>query len=127
LRSSRSTTRPSNLFDIELMQEMDSLGHELEADDGVHVIVFDSANPEFFISHVEVGLLLHLPVPAPPKPPEVSFFHAMVDRYRAMGKASIAKIEGRARGGGSAFVLSLDMPSIGCGGKEGATRRCSRI
>ena len=35
--------------------------------------------------------------------------HAMVDRFRTMPKVTIAKIEGRARGGGSEFVLSLDM------------------
>src|SRR5213079_2888219 len=39
----------------------------------------------------------------------LGLFHAMVDRFRTMPKATIGKIEGRARGGGSEFLLSLDM------------------
>jgi enoyl-CoA hydratase/carnithine racemase len=50
-----------------------------------------------------------MPTEVPPKPTTLGPFHAMVDRFRTMPKVSIAKIEGRARGGGSEFVLSLDM------------------
>ncbi len=100
---------PINLFDLSLMQEMDLIGRELETDDSVRVVVFDSANPEFFIAHADVSLILGLPTEAPPKSTELSPFHALVDRFRTMTKATIAKIEGRARGGGSEFVLSLDM------------------
>lgn len=100
---------PINLFDLSLIQEMDQVGRELETDDSVRVVVFDSANPEFFIAHADVSLILGLPTEAPPKSTELSPFHAMVDRFRTIPKATIAKIEGRARGGGSEFVLSLDM------------------
>ena len=100
---------PINLFDLSLMREIDRLGREIEADDDIRVVVFDSANPEFFIAHADVNLILQLPTEAPPKPDKLGFFHAMVDRFRTMPKVSIAKIEGRARGGGSEFVLSLDM------------------
>jgi enoyl-CoA hydratase/carnithine racemase len=100
---------PINLFDLPLMREMDRLGREIEVDDAVRVVVFDSANPDFFIAHADVNLILQLPAVAPPKTDYLGFFHAMVDRFRTMPKVSIAKIEGRARGGGSEFVLSLDM------------------
>src|SRR5499427_1750897 len=100
---------PINLFDLPLMQEIDRIGRELEADDAVRVVVFDSADPDFFIAHADVGLIQRLPTEPPPKPTSLGFFHAMVDRFRTMPKATIAKIEGRARGGGSEFVLSLDL------------------
>lgn len=100
---------PINLFDIALMREIDRVGVELEADDAVRVLVFDSANPEFFIAHADVTLIQRLPTEAPPKAESLGFFHTMVDRFRTMPKATIAKLEGRARGGGSEFVLSLDM------------------
>jgi enoyl-CoA hydratase/carnithine racemase len=100
---------PINLFDFPLMQDIDRLGREVEVDDAVRVVVFDSANPDFFIAHADVNLILQLPAVAPPKADSLKFFHAMVDRFRTMPKVSIAKIEGRARGGGSEFVLSLDM------------------
>jgi enoyl-CoA hydratase/carnithine racemase len=71
--------------------------------------VFDSADPDFFIAHADVSLIRQLPDNAPPRATEFTFFHAMVDRFRTMPKVSIASIEGRTRGGGSEFVLSLDM------------------
>lgn len=100
---------PINLFDFALMQDLDRFGREVEADDDIRVVVFDSANPEFFIAHADVNLILTLPTDVPPKATSLGPFHAMVDRFRTMPKATIAKIEGRARGGGSEFVLSLDM------------------
>ena len=100
---------PINLFDIQLMQEMNRIGKEVEVDTEVRVIVFDSANPDFFIAHADINAILSLPTQAPPKSDKLGFFHAMVDRFRTMPKASIGKIEGRARGGGSEFLLSLDM------------------
>ncbi len=100
---------PINLFDLPLIQEMGRIGGELEGDDAVRVVVFESANPEFFIAHADVALIQRLPRNVPPKASELGLFHAMVDRFRTMPKATIGKIEGRARGGGSEFLLSLDM------------------
>jgi enoyl-CoA hydratase/carnithine racemase len=100
---------PINLLDLPLMQDLDRLGREVEADDNVRVLVFDSANPDFFIAHADVNLILQMPTAVTPKPTTLGPFHAMVDRFRTMPKVSIAKIEGRARGGGSELVLSLDM------------------
>jgi len=100
---------PINLFDLTLIREIDRVGRELEADADVRVVVFDSANPDFFIAHADVALIQTLPRDVPPKATELGLFHAMVDRFRTMPKATIAKLEGRARGGGSEFVLSLDM------------------
>jgi len=100
---------PINLFDIPLMVEMDRLGREVEEDPEVRVIVFDSADPDYFIAHADVGLIQQLPDSVPEKSSELNFFHALVDRFRTMPKVSIAKLEGRTRGGGSELVLSLDM------------------
>lgn len=100
---------PINLFDAALMGELARVGPELEVDDEVRVVVFDSANPEFFIAHADVTLIQRLPTDPQPKSEELGFFHAMMERFRTMPKATIAKIEGRTRGGGSEFVLSLDM------------------
>jgi enoyl-CoA hydratase/carnithine racemase len=100
---------PINLFDAALIPEIRRIGEEIEADDAVRVVVFDSANPEFFIAHADVALILQLPAELRPKPETLGLFHAMVDRFRTMPKVSIAKLEGRTRGGGSELVLSMDM------------------
>src|SRR5207244_12941152 len=80
-----------------------------EADGGVRVVVFDSADPEFFIAHADVGLIQRLPTEPPPRPTSLGFFHALVDRFRTMPTATIAKLEGRASGGGSEFGVSLGL------------------
>jgi len=100
---------PINLFDAALMGEMARLGAELEGDESVRAIVFRSANPDYFIAHADVTLIQQLPMDVPPKAEALNFFHAMVDRYRTMPKVSIGAIAGRARGGGSEFLLGLDM------------------
>ena len=100
---------PINLLDLELIGDLDRFGQAVEQAEDVRVVVFDSADPEFFIAHADVQLIKALPKDIPPKSDELSLFHAMVDRFRTMPKATIACIEGRTRGGGSEFVLSLDM------------------
>jgi enoyl-CoA hydratase/carnithine racemase len=100
---------PINILDLAFIYELDRIGRELEADDSVRAVVFRSANPDFFIAHADVNLLLSLPTEVPRKATELGLFHQMVDRFRTMPKATIAQIEGRTRGGGSEFVLSLDM------------------
>lgn len=99
---------PINLFDLPLMMEMDRLGRALETDPDVRVVVLQSADPDFFIAHADVNLILRIP-PSATAPTEPSFFQAMVDRFRTMPKATIAKIEGICRGGGSELALSMDM------------------
>jgi enoyl-CoA hydratase/carnithine racemase len=100
---------PLNLLDMVLILELDRLGLELETDGAVRAVVFRSANAEFFIAHADVALIQTLPTTVPPKATRLGLFHQMVDRFRTMPKATIGQIEGRARGGGSEFLLSLDM------------------
>lgn len=100
---------PINLFDVPLILEMDRFGRELEVADDVRVVVFNSADPDFFIAHADVAMIEQLPKDDAERPTELNIFHALVDRFRTMPKVSIGKIEGIARGGGSEFLLSLDM------------------
>jgi enoyl-CoA hydratase/carnithine racemase len=101
---------PINLFDLALMLDLLRFGEEVAADDAVRVVVADSANADFFIAHADVSLILGLPRESREGAnTELGFFHAMVDRFRTMPKATIAIIEGRVRGGGSEFVSSFDM------------------
>jgi enoyl-CoA hydratase/carnithine racemase len=100
---------PINLLDLALIGELSRLGAELEADDGVRVVVLESADPEFFVAHADVNLIRVLPEKPDTPPGQLGVFHAMVDRFRTMPKVTIAKIAGRCRGGGSELVLSFDM------------------
>jgi enoyl-CoA hydratase/carnithine racemase len=100
---------PINLFDMALILEMDRVGRELEADPEVRAVVVDSADPDFFIAHADVELILAVSERPQTTASEPSFFQQMVDRFRTMPKATIALIEGICRGGGSELVLSMDM------------------
>ena len=100
---------PINLFDLTLITEIDRLGREIAEDPDVRVLVIDSANPEFFIAHADVKLILGLPREPQPPPTELVGFQAVVDRFRTMPTVTIAVIEGRTRGGGSELVLAMDM------------------
>jgi enoyl-CoA hydratase/carnithine racemase len=100
---------PINLLDLTLIAELDRVGRELEADDSVRVVLLDSADPEFFSAHADVNLILGLPHDDISRHLELGGFHVMVDRFRTMPKATIAVIEGIARGGGSELAISFDM------------------
>src|SRR3981081_3903642 len=45
---------PMNLLGPELVRDLVSLIERAEADDAVRVLVFKSADPDYFISHVDV-------------------------------------------------------------------------
>jgi len=100
---------PTNLITIELVEEFLNFTKEVEKDDKVRVIVFDSADPDIFLAHFDVSVLDELPDEAPPKPTELHEMNQIGEAFRTMPKVSIAMIEGIARGGGSEFVLALDM------------------
>jgi len=45
---------PLNLFDQEMSDELQGLIKELEEDDKVKVVVFDSADPDYFMAHLDL-------------------------------------------------------------------------
>jgi enoyl-CoA hydratase/carnithine racemase len=100
---------PINLLTIEMVQELVRLAAEVEADGRVKVIVFDSANPDYFIAHFDVSVLLQFPDVPAPRPTEIHALDKVYETFRTMPKVSIGQVAGRARGGGSEFLLGLDM------------------
>lgn len=99
---------PINLFTVELFLHTAQLAQRLAADDDVRVVVFRSANPDFFVAHFDVEAILTFPTDSPP-PTELNAYHQMCEAFRTMPKATIAVIEGRVGGGGSELTLSFDM------------------
>ncbi len=100
---------PINLLTVDLSAEIYRLSGEVAADNEVKVIVFDSANSDFFIAHYDVAVLAFMADQSLPPFTELHELNKACEAFRHMPKVSIAKIEGRARGGGSEFVLGLDM------------------
>jgi enoyl-CoA hydratase/carnithine racemase len=100
---------PINLLDVPLLEEFDRLAGEVAADDDVRVLIVDAADPEIFIAHADVGLIMDIPVDDVAMHDELSLFHAVTERIRTLPKATIVVIEGVCRGGGCEFAMAFDM------------------
>jgi enoyl-CoA hydratase/carnithine racemase len=99
---------PMNLLGPELVRDLVSLVKRAEADEAVQVLVFKSADPDYFISHVDVTRIKEYREEAAKLTGEASI--AMLFRRLSESRlVTIAQIEGRVRGAGSEFVLACDM------------------
>ena len=99
---------PMNLLGPELVRDLVSLIQQAEADATVKVLVFKSADPDYFISHVDLTRVSEYRAEAAKLTGEASI--ALLFRYlSASPLISIAQIEGRVRAAGSEFVLACDM------------------
>lgn len=98
---------PVNLLDAPLVNGVRKLYDEMEADKEVRVVVFDSANEDFFICHFDVVTGAEVK-----NTRGSSGFSAWIDLVLRMYNSpviSIAASRGRARGNGSEFLLACDM------------------
>ena len=93
---------PINMFVPTTIVELGELMTELEAGRSVKVVVFQSANPDFFIAHLDVAK-------AAERPEVLGLWRDFVLRLSSNPVVSIAKIRGRTRGIGNEFVLACDM------------------
>ena len=101
---------PVNVMTDALYMDLVGFTSEVEQDASVKVVVFQSADPDFFIAHFDVETILKFETDAPAeKSLEFSDFHLMCERVRTMPKATIVKMAGRAGGGGNEFASSCDM------------------
>src|SRR3954453_22157247 len=99
---------PMNLLGPELVRDLVSLIHAAEADDAIQVVVFTSADPDYFISHVDLTRIAEYRAEAAKLTGEASI--ALLFRYLSASRlVTIAQIEGRARAAGSEFILACDM------------------
>jgi enoyl-CoA hydratase/carnithine racemase len=98
---------PLNLLDPDTIIELQELIDRMTDDERLKVVVFDSADSEFFIAHYDMSRAGQTPTaPAPGGlPPWIDF----TTRLTQASVISIASIRGRTRGVGSEFVLACDM------------------
>ncbi|MCP1626519.1 enoyl-CoA hydratase/isomerase family protein [Pseudomonas nitroreducens] len=99
---------PINLVDRAMVIDLLHLADELERDSDTRVVIFRSANPDFFLAHYDLGSQLDAP---PMKLPAgmASPLSALFSRFSRLPQVTIGELRGRARGAGSEFLLALDM------------------
>jgi enoyl-CoA hydratase/carnithine racemase len=93
---------PINMFGPATIVELGTLMSDLEADASVKAVVFQSANPDFFVAHLDVSK-------AAERPEVLGLWRDFVLRLSSAPVVSIAKVRGRTRGIGNELVLACDM------------------
>lgn len=99
---------PVNIFDPEFSIQLRTLMDELEANENLKVVVFESANPDFYVAHAE----LVNSADYPKGEGRTGLSKSWPDIAKRLEQApfvSIASIRGRARGLGSEFIQAFDM------------------
>jgi enoyl-CoA hydratase/carnithine racemase len=122
---------PMNLLGPSLVRDLVSLIEYTEADPDVRVLVFSSADPDYFLAHVDVGRIAEYRAEAAKLVGEASI-GLLFRRLSVSRLVTIAQIEGRVRGAGSELVLACDLrfaaresavfaqPEVGLGALPGA-------
>jgi enoyl-CoA hydratase/carnithine racemase len=99
---------PFNIVDATLYGALQDLLARMNASSSLRVVVFESANPEFFLAHFDLtGKIGNIMSAAGP-----SGLPILTDTFVRITRspvASIAKIRGCVRGVSSEFVLACDM------------------
>ena len=100
---------PINTITATTVIELSELVDLIERDTELNVIVFDSANPDFFLAHYDTE---NDPAKTAALPAGPTGMHPWLDLMSRLSRApvvSIASIRGRARAAGSEFVLACDL------------------
>jgi enoyl-CoA hydratase/carnithine racemase len=101
---------PMNLIEPELVRDLVALLSELESDQDIRVMVLKSADPEYFVPHVDLTKVAEYTAEAAKAGgPEDASLGMLRHRLSELPVVTIAKLRGRARGAGSELSLACDM------------------
>lgn len=99
-----------NVQGQEMLADLNSLAMRLERDRETKVVIFQSANPEIWVCHYDTELLKDMSDEAVSREEALLLdLQAVCERISRVPQATIAKLEGFARGGGHELALALDM------------------
>ncbi len=109
---------PLNLLDAALMTDLDAFAARVRDDDAVRVIVFASADADFFVPHGDMAFVddpaafVALTIGAD-QDSRLNPMQRLFERLRALPQVTIGKLAGKARGGGAELLQALDMRFAG--------------
>src|SRR3979411_2464347 len=99
---------PFNIVDATIFQGLQDVLTRMDASPNLRVVVFESANPDFYLAHFDLtGKTGNITTAVGP-----SGLPILMDTFVRLTKSpvvSIAKIRGCVRGGSSEFILACDM------------------
>ncbi|CAA9223633.1 MAG: Enoyl-CoA hydratase [uncultured Acidimicrobiales bacterium] len=101
---------PVNVITLPLLAELGASLSALAGDDEVSVVVLRSADPDFFLAHFDVEVILSVPVEEEAvRRPELGSFSRLCELVRTMPKVTICEVAGRVGGGGAELAASCDL------------------
>ncbi|MEM9598786.1 MAG: enoyl-CoA hydratase/isomerase family protein [Acidobacteriota bacterium] len=101
---------PVNVQGAPMLADLNTLAMRLERDRSTKVVVFQSAHPEIWVCHYDTELLKDMSTEAVSREEvELLDLQSVLERISRLPQATIAKLEGFARGGGHEFALACDM------------------
>lgn len=112
---------PLNLMDGVLLPSLRGFINRVRRDESVRVIVFESADPQFFSAHGDMGYLTDpdalsaatraaiAAAEDTPVPDGMNILQAMSEEVHGLPQVTIGKLSGFARGAGNEFLMYLDM------------------
>lgn len=106
--------QPFHLLDAALMKQLDDLALRLIEDSSIQVVVFDSADADFFLAHGDMNFVKDPAAFMALELGDKANAHlnpmmALLERYRTLPQVTIGKLKGLARCGGVEFLTALDM------------------
>lgn len=99
---------PTNMFDPLMFAELNVLMEKMEQSPDLRIVVFESADRDFFMNHQDVVHRLEVPE-VPGAQPFFYMWPYFVERLVNVPVLSVAKVHGRARAQGFEFALACDM------------------
>ncbi|RFM30798.1 enoyl-CoA hydratase/isomerase family protein [Chitinophaga silvisoli] len=105
---------PLNVLDASLMISLGQFVASMQEDKTVKVIVFQSADPDFFIAHGDTNYIVDPTSFASLASPEmlqapINPMQHLHEQIRQLSQVTIAVIDGFVRGGGAELALACDM------------------
>jgi len=104
---------PLNVLDVQLIQDLRAFVASVREDDGIRVIVVESADPEFFVAHGDSDFVTSPDLMAQAaegfETGDLNFMQVLHESLRTLPQVTIAKLAGFARGGGLELAMALDM------------------
>jgi enoyl-CoA hydratase/carnithine racemase len=101
---------PINLIGPELVRDLVTVLGNLESDVAIRVVVLESADPEYFVAHVDLTRVREYTAEAAKAGgPDDASLGMLWHKLSELPVVSIAKLRGRARGAGSELALACDM------------------
>jgi enoyl-CoA hydratase/carnithine racemase len=105
---------PLNVLDVPLMMDLGRFVATVQQDKDIKVIVFSSADPDYFIMHGDVNFIVNpaalmADVDPAMADPLINPMQQLHEQIRQLPQVTIAVIDGYVRGGGHEFVLACNM------------------